>query len=91
MLFAHQRLENTEYNGQVKNYTQWLKISGNSIDTPRERTAVGAEQLSCVKIPLIHFKTAYRKWLQERIRESWFRDTRINKNKNYGQYLGNKA
>ncbi len=53
MLFAHQRLENTEYNGQVKNYTQWLKISGNDVDTPRERTAVKAGQVILVKIPLI--------------------------------------
>ena len=53
MLFAHQRLENTEYDGQVKNYRQWLKISGDDVDNPQERPAVKDGQIIPVRIPLI--------------------------------------
>jgi len=53
MLFAHQRLENTEYDGQVKNYRQWLNISGDDVDNPQERPAVKDGQIIPVRIPLI--------------------------------------
>jgi len=53
MLFAHERSCNVEHSREVKSYEQWLKISGDDVDTPFERTAIKDGKVITVRIPLI--------------------------------------
>jgi SAM-dependent methyltransferase len=82
MIFAHQRLENTEYDGHVKNYRQWLKISGDNVDTPQERTAIKDGQVIPVRIPLIASRPRSEEGYRNELENHGFDILQLTKTKN---------
>jgi len=69
MHFLHLRYRDDVYQGEVMDYEQWLRITGEDVDTPREMPAVKDGRDFAVMIPCIaarpRSESGYRRELTE--------------------------